>query len=72
VKIIVASALALGLMAASAPTTVAEAGVGVAVHVGPVGVGFHAGRHHRRHHVCGAWGWRHHARYCRRWYWRYY
>ncbi len=69
-KTAIASFFALSLLAAAAPTA-AEAGVGVGVHVGDVGVGVgvHAGDHHRRH-VCGGWGYRNHARYCRRWYWR--
>jgi len=42
----------------SAATTVANADVGVGVHVGPVGVGAHLGGH--RHCY-----WRHHHRHCR-------
>jgi hypothetical protein len=67
-KKLIASVFALSLLGATATT--AEAQVGVGVHVGDVGVGAHIGVHHR-HHVCGGgWGWRNHARYCRRWYWR--
>lgn len=61
-KAIIASVFALGLLGASAASTAADANVGVVVKVG--------GFHHHRHHACGAWGWHHHARFCRRWYWR--
>ena len=69
-KKLIASVFALTLLGAAASTT-AEAQVGAGVHVGDVGVGVHVGvHHHHRRHVCGTWGWRNHARYCRRWYWR--
>lgn len=61
-KALIASAFALGLLSASAAGTTADAaksGVVVKINTG-----------HHRHHVCGGWGWHHHARYCRRWYWR--
>jgi len=61
-KVVIASALALGLLGASAADTAAEAAVGVVVKVGA--------NHHHRRHVCGGWGWRHHVKYCRRWSWR--
>ena len=68
-KTLIASVFALTLLGATATTT-AQAQVGVGVHVGDVGVGVHAGVHHRRHVCGGGWGYRHHARYCRRWDWR--
>ncbi|MGH7489838.1 MAG: hypothetical protein ACREMY_30165 [bacterium] len=60
-KTVLASLFAASLLVATAPTP-ADAAVGIVVHVG--------GHHHHRHHVCGGWGWHHHARFCRRWYWR--
>jgi hypothetical protein len=70
-KTALASLFALSLLASAGPAA-ADGGVGVGVHVGDVGVGagIHAGGDHHRRHVCGGWGYRNHARYCRRWYWR--
>jgi hypothetical protein len=68
-KTALASLFAVSLLAAAAPTA-AVADVGAGVHIGGVGVGVHADGDHHRRHVCGGWGYRNHARYCRRWYWR--
>ena len=66
-KTLIAAAFAVALVGATA----ADADVGVGLHVGNVGAGVNVGIHDgHRHHVCGAWAWHHHTRYCRRWYWR--
>jgi hypothetical protein len=57
-KILVASLFALSLLGATAASA---DGIGAGVHIGPVGVGVHAGARHRH---CG--GWDHHHR-CRHW-----
>ncbi|MEJ0024515.1 MAG: hypothetical protein WDN01_00695 [Rhizomicrobium sp.] len=56
-KKIIASAFALGLLAASAMPAAA--------------LTIHLGGHHHGHRHCTSWGWHHHHhdRYCRGWGW---
>lgn len=57
-KIIIAVALAAGMLGATAGAADAR----------PWHHGWGWGRHHERH--CEGWGWRHHhERYCRHWRW---
>jgi hypothetical protein len=68
-KALIASVFALGLLGASVSSAQA-----LTIHVGTGHhYGYHHGYHHhygwRHHRHCGAWGWHHHARFCRNWRW---
>jgi hypothetical protein len=66
-KALIASVFAVGLLGASVSSAQA-----LTIHVGHH-YGYHHGHHYhygwRHHRHCGAWGWHHHARFCRYWRW---